>query len=64
MKIQELKTKTGKELNTILSDLKKEQMNLRFQKASGELKNTSRVRIVRKAIARISTLFNQKNSAE
>jgi len=56
MKASELRTKTADELNSLLSDLKKEQFNLRFQKTTGELEKTSRVREVRKNIAKIRTI--------
>lgn len=62
MKASEYRTKTEKELNTELTNLKKEGMNLRFQKVTGELKNQSRVRVVRRAIARIHTLINENKS--
>lgn len=56
----ELRVKTSDELRDQLIGLKKEQMNLRFQKASGQLENTSRVRVVRRMIARIKTILAQK----
>lgn len=63
MKIRDLKGKTFDQLESQLKDLKKESMNLRFQRVSGELANTARIQIVRRAIARIQTLLNQANSA-
>ena len=45
-------------------NLKKEQFNLRFQRATGQLENTSRVRVVRRDIARLKTLVAQKRAAE
>jgi large subunit ribosomal protein L29 len=60
MKAVDYKTKTEKELNTELTNLKKEAMNLRFQKVTGELKNLSRIRVVRRSIAMINTLINAK----
>ena len=48
------------ELKTELVTLKKEAFNLRFQSASGQLENTARVRYVRRTIARIQTILNQK----
>ena len=48
------------QLDEELSKLKKEQFNLRFQRASGQLENTARVRIVRREIARIMTVARQK----
>lgn len=58
MKASELITKTPDELNDALAGLKKEQFNLRFQRASGQLENTARVRQVRRDIARIKTLLS------
>jgi len=50
------------QLDDQLGKLKKEQFNLRFQRASGQLENTSRVREVRRDIARIKTVQAQKRS--
>lgn len=55
MKGNELVGKTKDELKTKLVDLKKEQFNLRFQKATGQLENTARVNQVRRDIARVRT---------
>ncbi len=55
MKAEELKGKSGDELQAQLLDLKKEAFNLRFQRASGQLENTARIRQVRRDIARIKT---------
>lgn len=60
MRASELKTKTPDELNDELTSLKKEQFNLRFQRASGQLENTARVRKVRRDIARIKTVIGQQ----
>jgi len=60
MKVAELKSKKAEELTGMLGDLKKEQFNLRFQAATGELENTARVRVVRRDIARIKTVLNEK----
>jgi large subunit ribosomal protein L29 len=56
----DLNTKSADELNQLLADLKKEQFNLRFQRASGQLENTARVRVVRRDIARIKTVMHVK----
>jgi large subunit ribosomal protein L29 len=64
MKAADIRTKTLDELSDELASLKKEQFNLRFQKATGQLENTSRVRQVRRDIARIKTIAAQKRSAE
>ena len=58
MKIDELKNKTLDQLKSILMDLKKESFNLRFQKANGQLENTSRVKVVKRSVARVLTLLN------
>jgi large subunit ribosomal protein L29 len=60
MKIEDLRAKTPDQLIGDLIALKKEAFNLRFQKASGQLENTARVRQVRRDIARIQTLLNDK----
>jgi large subunit ribosomal protein L29 len=62
MKTSDLRGKSKDELRNELEDLKKEQFNLRFQAASGQLENTARVRQVRRDIARIQTI--QAESAE
>jgi large subunit ribosomal protein L29 len=56
----DLKTKSADQLQDELLNLKKEQFNLRFQRATGQLENTSRVREVRKDIARVRTMQRQK----
>ena len=63
VKAQELRAKTPDELKTQLIDLKKEQFNLRFQVASGQVENPSRARIVRREIARIKTVLGQQASS-
>jgi len=60
MNASDLKTKSDDELKQMLGDLKKEQFNLRFQRASGQLENTARVRVVRRDIARIKTVMHAK----
>ena len=59
MKAGDLRTKSADELKASLLDLRKEQFNLRFQRASGQLENTARVRQVRRDIARIKTMLRQ-----
>ncbi len=59
-KIADLRTKTADQLQEQLLDLKKEQFNLRFQKATGQLEKTARINEVRKDIARIKTIARQK----
>ncbi len=63
MKAADLRTKSVDELKTELMALKKEALNLRFQKASGQLENTARVRQVRRDIARILTVLGHKSGA-
>ena len=60
MKASDIRPKTVDELADDLARLKKEQFNLRFQKATGQLENTSRVRQVRHDIARIQTIMREK----
>ena len=62
MKAADLRAKSADELKTELLGLKKEQFNLRFQRASGQLENTSRVREVRRDIARLKTVAKTKRS--
>jgi large subunit ribosomal protein L29 len=64
MKFAEIKTKTTDQLNDELSSLKKELFNLRFQKVSGTLENTARVRVVRRTVARVKTLLRQKQTGD
>ncbi len=58
--IDDFRGKSADELGEELAKLKKEQFNLRFQRANGQLENTGRVRIVRKAIARIQTILTEQ----
>ena len=60
MKADDLRVKTPDQLKTDLVQLQKEQFNLRFQRASGQLENTARVRAVRRDIARIKTFLARK----
>jgi large subunit ribosomal protein L29 len=63
MKAAELRTETPDQLQQKLSDLRKEQFNMRFQRASGQLEKTDRVRAVRRDIARIKTVLGAKAKA-
>lgn len=58
----DLKAMSTDQLSDELLNLKKEQFNLRFQRATGQLENTGRVREVRKDIARVKTLQRQKSA--
>mgnify|MGYP003950906759 CR=1 FL=1 len=62
MKAEELRGKTKDQLGDQLIDLRKEQFNLRFQRASGQLENTARMRQIRRDIARIKTVLNRMQS--
>lgn len=64
MKAADVRVKTGDELRQQLGDLRKEAFNLRFQKASGQLENTARVRQVRRDIARIMNALGERRRAE
>lgn len=64
MKAKDISLKTEDQLAADLVNLKKEAFNLRFQRASGQLENTARVRAVRRDIARIETSLRQKASAK
>jgi len=63
MNAQDLRTKSADELKESLIGLRKEQFNLRFQRASGQLENTARVRQVRRDIARVKTILRDKQQA-
>ncbi len=63
MKAEDVRAKSDDELAEELLGLKKEAFNLRFQKATGQLENTSRVRHVRRDIARIKTIMREKSRA-
>ena len=64
MKAEDLRTKSPDELTDQLGALKKEQFNLRFQRATGQLEKTARIREVRRDIARVKTVAAQKRAAE
>ena len=64
MKATEVRDLTVDQLRDELAKLKKEQFNLRFQGASGQLENTARIRDVRRDIARVQTILRQKLVAE
>ena len=62
--VEDLKAKSAAELNTELVAAKKELFNLRFQNATNQLDNTSRIKEVRRNIARIQTVISEKANAE
>ena len=64
MKAGDARAMTPDQLSDELMKLKKEQFNLRFQRATGQLENTGRVRVVRRDIARVKTIAAQKRASE
>ncbi len=63
-KTHELRAKSADQMKERLLELKKEQFNLRFQAASGQLENTARVRVVRREIAAIKTILGQQSAVK
>jgi large subunit ribosomal protein L29 len=63
MKAADLRAKTPDQLRDQLASLKKEAFNLRFQKATGQLESTARMKAVRRDAARVKTILNQKAAA-
>ena len=59
-KRQELRSKTPDQLRDELAGLKKEAFNLRFQQATGQIENTARMRSVKRDVARVKTILNEK----
>jgi len=64
MKISDIRSKSLDEMKTEIVSLKKELLNLRFQKASGQLENTARIGVVKKTIAKIQTVLNEKKESK
>jgi large subunit ribosomal protein L29 len=64
MKASDVRAKTADELKDQLVDLKKEQFNLRFQRATQQLEKPAQVKKVRRDIARIKTILTEKNAAK
>jgi large subunit ribosomal protein L29 len=62
-KADDVRAKSVDELGTQLQTLKKEQFNLRFQRANGQVENTGRIRILRRDIARIETVLTEQRRA-
>ena len=62
-KTVDFRAKSADELNSQLSNLKKEQFNLRFQRANGQVDNTGRIRVLRRDIARIQTVLTEQQRA-
>jgi large subunit ribosomal protein L29 len=63
MKAQALRDKTPDQLREELASLKKEAFNLRFQQATGQLESTARMRTVKRDVARVNTILNEKAAA-
>ncbi len=63
LQANDMRDKTPDQLREQLVELKKEAFNLRFQQATGQLENTARMRTVRRAVARVNTILNQKAAA-
>jgi len=63
MKASEVRDMSVDQLGDELAKLKKEQFNLRFQRASGQLENTARIRDIRRDVARVQTILRQKVAA-
>ena len=64
MKTADIRQMSPDQLGDELVKLKKEQFNLRFQKATGQLEKTARVRVVRRTIAKINTVLGEKSRAK
>jgi len=62
-KVTEFRGQSDDQLTDAIANLKKEQFNLRFQKASGQLEATGRIQVVRRDIARIKTLLGERSRA-
>jgi large subunit ribosomal protein L29 len=62
-KADDFRAKSGDELNEQLAGMKKEQFNLRFQRANGQAENTGRIRVLRRDIARVQTILNEQRRA-
>jgi large subunit ribosomal protein L29 len=63
MKAQDLRDKTPDQLREELASLKKEAFNLRFQQATGQLESTARMRSVKRDVALVNTILNEKAAA-
>jgi large subunit ribosomal protein L29 len=62
-KTEDFRAKSADELSSQLANLKKEQFNLRFQRANGQVENTGRIRVLRRDIARIQTVITEQRRA-
>lgn len=64
MKTADLRAKTEDQLNEEILNLRKEQFNFRFQKSTGQLENVSRIRVVRRTIAKIKTVLAEQKQGK
>ena len=64
LKVEDIKRMSDDEMDAEVLKLKKERFNLRFQRATGQLENTARIREARRDIARIKTIARQKRAAQ
>ena len=64
MKIADVRAMTKDQIKDQVLGLKKEQFNLRFQKATGQIENTARIRLIRRDIARLKTVASQQSAAK
>ncbi|MDQ8726452.1 50S ribosomal protein L29 [Bradyrhizobium sp. LHD-71] len=64
LKVEDIRRMTADQMDDEILKLKKERFNLRFQRATGQLENTSRMREARRDIARIKTIARQKRQAD
>ena len=62
-KVGDIRTKSPDELQSMLLDLRKEQFNLRFQRATGQLEATGRIKVVRRDIAKVKTVMGERQRA-
>ena len=62
-KATDIRVKSPDELSTLLLDLRREQFNLRFQRATGQNESVSRVKVVRREIARVKTVISERQRA-
>ncbi|MBV9749826.1 MAG: 50S ribosomal protein L29 [Acetobacteraceae bacterium] len=62
-KAADIRAKSTDELGTMLLDLRKEQFNLRFQRATGQQEGTARIRVLRRDIARVKTIMAERKRA-
>ena len=64
MKVEDIRAMSADQMDDAILNLKKERFNLRFQRATGQLENTSRLREARRDIARIKTILGEKTAAK